>query len=233
MSPELTEEAIADFKAAQPAFVEAYLADMGIAPHERTARWDMIPEAIRAALPTHYGTGFGLSGGFGVGKTFAMSAIFRRKAETSVKAAMDKALGDSDTWTIERMAKDKRLFLCPAATWINWPESIARNRAKLYERNNDVEAWIQETLLDPRSLVFLDDIGAEPVTSQDWSGQLLARVIDERHRRRGVTCWTSNLDARGLVERYGPRTFSRLQALAPAIQLPKLPDQRLNSKVQR
>ncbi len=225
----IPEELLKAFQDQRPAFVEAYLRAVGIAPHERTARWDHVPDLIKKSLPKQWS--FGLCGGFGIGKTFAVSAMVRRIAERATEEHMTRLIEAGNAQPIRRAVEEQGIYLRPWPSWINWPESTAKARAQLFNRYTagEVETWILDTLLDPGRLLILDDIGAEAVTAQDWVGQLLARVIDERHRHQGATCWTSNLDAKGLVDRYGPRTFSRLQDLAPIVQLTKMPDLRLQN----
>jgi hypothetical protein len=226
---ERRKNAITTFQAARGAFVDHYMAKAGIARHELTAAWDQVPGPIKQVLPDSWC--FGIVGGFGIGKTCAVSARLRRQADKAVDALMALMIEKADTSELKRCAEEGDLHRSPGFVWVNWPEAIAENRPKLFNCGGEVESWIMDDLLDAGRLVVLDDIGAEPVTAQDWAGQLLARVVDERLRRQGPTVWTSNLDAKGLVHRYGPRTWSRLQALAPLIQLPKqLPDLRLQPR---
>lgn len=210
-----------DFQARRPEFIKATLDRVGIAKFELSARWDQVPDAIKKTIPGPF-VGFGLSGGFGIGKTFALVAAVVRHTEASVDRYMAAMLERGD---IDELMSG--LHLSPWSLWCNWPSESAAQRAKLFQNcNSEVEGWILG-LQDSDRLLILDDLGADRATAQDWSGEVLARVIDERLRRQAVTIWTSNLDAAGLVARYGPRTFSRLQALAPVIRLPKMPDLRL------
>ncbi len=215
------DEATKSFSTRRLEFIQRHMRDIGIAAHERTAKWDQIPEAVRKALPTEW-RGFGLSGSFGIGKTFALVAAIHRHAEEAVDRRMEEAIRKGDRWVLR-----EGLSFTPWPLWVNWPGESAARRAQLFQNEHrEVEAWIIR-LQDPGRLLILDDLGADSTTAKDWTGEVLARVIDERLRREAVTVWTSNLDTKGLVDRYGPRTFSRLQALAPAIQLPKMPDLRL------
>jgi hypothetical protein len=113
----------------------------------------------------------------------------------------------------------------PHISWINWPTAIPEYRAKLFgwETQGEVEGWIQGKLINGKVTLVLDDIGADRKTGQDWSGELLVRVIDERLMWERRTFWTSNLDRKELIDRYGGRTVSRLLELAPAVELPSLP----------
>lgn len=220
------EQAVRAFQACRQDFIQAQLKRMGLAKHELTAQWVRIPEAIKKVLPKTL-RGFGLSGGFGAGKTFAVAAVMSRIAERSVDRHMAAMVAEGDWYDLGGMTKTKRLPLPVGHLWCNWPGEAAERRAQLFRnQHGEVEDWIL-SLQDPNRLVVLDDLGADRATAQDWAGEVLARVIDERLRCQGTTLWTSNLDAKGLMDRYGPRTFSRLHALAPMILLPKLPDLRL------
>ena len=223
---------IADLQAAQPRFLEAYLQSAGLADLERSARWERIPSQIQGLLPEPTAN-FGLVGGFGIGKTCAMAALQRQAADALIVRAIAKLLENPEQDFLLREAlKRGRIPWPPRHSWINWPTAIAAQRAKLFVRDQkqDVETWIQDKLLSPHVIVILDDLGAEHVTSQDWAGEVLARVIEERSRWQRPTVWTSNLDKAAVVGRYGARVFSRLQALSPPIELPKLPDLRRGAK---
>lgn len=222
------EELRPQFLALREDFIEAHLREIGLAPLELTARGEKIPEAIRKALPKQW-EGFGLVGGFGAGKTFAIASLLKRGAERCIDDHMRKMLDKAEAWVIRGCIETRTLNLQPWPHWINWPGDIVRTRARLFENGNEVEEWLLG-LQDPTRLLILDDIGADRIAGQDWTGEALARVIDDRLRNEGMTIWTSNLDTKGLVERYGPRTYSRLHALAPEIILPRLPDQRLQPR---
>jgi hypothetical protein len=221
------EEIFRRFMDCREDFINAQLGRSGFAKHELTAQWEIVPEPIKKALPNTR-QGFGLSGGFGVGKTFALVALLRRITGVEVDRHMAALLQEENWFDLDGITKARRLPLAVANLWCNWPGEVSERRAQLFQKQHgDVEDWIQG-LQEPSRLVILDDLGADRVAGQDWAGEVLARVIDERLRRQGLTIWTSNLDAKGLIERYGPRTFSRLQSLAPMILLPKLPDLRLH-----
>lgn len=219
---------LARFQAGRPLFLDAYLRQAGLSDRERAATWDQIPEAIRRVLPDAKAN-FGLVGGFGIGKTCALAAFHRDWAGRVIDRAMAELVADSeDGYWLKRAIERGRIALPLLSSWINWPTAIAAQKAKLFVRDqqHEVELWIQEKLLCDKAIVILDDLGAEQVTAQDWAGEVLGRVIDERLRWGRPTLWTSNLDKVALIERYGARVFSRLQALAPPIELSKLPDLR-------
>ncbi len=64
--------------------------------------------------------------------------------------------------------------------------------------------------IDERTLVVLDDLGAEPIDGKGYFAALVDEIVDRAysHRRRLVI--TSNVDAPGLRERLGERVASRL-----------------------
>lgn len=213
------------FKSHRQEYLEAYLRRAGLADLELRAQWDLIPSGIQRVLPES-SEGFGLIGGYRVGKTSALAALLRREAEHSVDRIMAEMVGrpEEDFLMVEAIRKGK-LLRKPNISWINWPTKIPENRAKLFirETEGEVEAWIQESLLNGQVTLVLDDIGADRQTAQDWSGEVLGRVIDERLRRGWRTYWTSNCNRKELVGRYGARTVSRLLELAQAVELPSLP----------
>jgi hypothetical protein len=224
-------QVLAEFQAARPIFLEAYLRQMGLSDLERAASRDRIPDLIRRVLPDS-SAGFGLVGGFGIGKTCALAAMQRHWVEAVIDREMAWLLKNAhDGYWLAQAIKHGRFSWLQLYSWVNWPTAIDAQRAKLFVHNMqyDVETWIQDKLLSNKVTVILDDIGAERVTAQDWAGEVLGRVIDERLRWGRPTLWTSNLDQVALIERYGARVYSRLQALAPPIYLPKLPDLRRGS----
>jgi hypothetical protein len=202
------------------ATIRTLLRETGLAVQEQNARIDLIPSALREMLPSDpLDSGFGLVGGFGIGKSFTLAALLYERVETFVSNLIEDQIKNRDFGRT-----------CGRSSWVwcNWPEESSSNRSKLYEnaQRREVEDWI-ERLQDPRNKLILDDIGVDRATNQDWTGELLGRVIDQRLRNGARTWWTSNLDQRALIERYGARLYSRLHALAPPIILPKLPDLRL------
>ena len=222
-------QAIESFNACRDDFIAAHMAAIGLAPHERTAQWDQVPEAIKKALPK--GWRFGLEGGYGIGKTFAVAAILARDGTRSVDHHMKVLVELGDLHNLESATQCRKLNFRPWALWCAWPQESAAHRAQLFRgQQGEVEDWIL-SLQDPGRLIILDDLGKGGPTPQDWLGEVLGRIVDERHRQQAPTIWTSNLDQAGLAERYGAYTFSRLQALAPPVVLPRLPDLRLQPKV--
>lgn len=223
------------FKARRPEFIQFYLVKAGIANRERTASWDLVPAEIKKVLVEMKWGGFGLIGGYGIGKSFGLVAGLGRMAGRVVDQYTDKEierrLESSARFKLRFSLPEEDLPIRPWPLWCNWPGEVAANRAKLYKREQqgDVEDWILN-LQDAERLVILDDLGADRMTAQDWTGEVLARVIDERLRQDAPTIWTSNLNPKELAERYGARTYSRLQELAPPIRLPDLPDQRLRKR---
>jgi len=216
---------IKEFQSHREDFLTAYLRRAGLANLELRAHRERIPAQIRSAIPGH-GGGFGLIGGYRVGKTSSLAALMRREAEQAVDrtiARMAERL--EEDFLLTEAIKNGRLPGKPHFSWINWPTMIAEYRAKLFirEAQGEVESWIQDCLLNGRITLVLDDLGADRKTSQDWSGEVLARVIDVRLQRELRTLWTSNCVPKELVHRYGGRTVSRLFELAPPVTLPNLP----------
>ncbi len=221
-----SEELHAKFRGLRQTFINDHLNQIGLAPLEQSAREELIPGSIKKFLPQTEWVSFGLVGGFGAGKTCAIAALLVGKVERGVDAQMQKMIEESADMQIQEAVNKQSLGLSAWPLWVNWPGDVVKARGRLFADGQEVEEWILG-LLDPERLLILDDIGAEKLAGNDWAGEVLARVIDERLRFQGLTVWTSNLDAKGLVERYGPRTYSRLQALAPMVLLPAMPDQRI------
>ena len=219
------EKAIQDFIACRAAFIQSHMARMGIANHELTARWDQVPHIIQKAMAGKHWGEFGLSGWYGAGKTFALVAALHKHSSRVIDERMTKMVETASINNMVEAISNRSLGLHPWPRWCNWHGEAPARRSQLSRYGPDVEDWIQG-LMDPGRLVILDDLGADKAVGQDWTGETLARIVDERLRQNGPTAWTSNLNDVEMAQRYGPRTFSRLEALAPAIQLPKMPDLR-------
>lgn len=227
------EQLLPQFEALRDSSIETILTENGIASTERKAQWDLVPEGLRKAWPTAGSTktGFGLLGTTGIGKTFALAAWLRNRTSRMVDRAIEdtrtKAEEDSSPYEIQRCISSGRIYLRPYFLWVSWPGEIARQRGRIGKDFQGVEDWITEDLLNHSLILILDDVGADRQTAGDWAGEVLGRVVDERFRQESLTIWTSNFTPQDLAERYGARLYSRLQALAPPIQTPKLPDLRL------
>jgi hypothetical protein len=205
------------FLAKRDWFIASWLEEIGMAPFEKTATFEQIPEAIRNLLPPAApNVNFGLVGSYGCGKTFAVAALLRRRAENRIDHWMASQVEKGEFW-----GEPHSVW-----RWCNWPQDAAKARGMVAKQGDEVENWI-ESLQSPNRAIVLDDLGAERATSGDWIGETLGRIVDERLRNQTLTLWTSNLTPQELAARYGARLYSRLHALAPPILLPKLPDLRL------
>lgn len=216
------------FDSLRERFIQEHLSHIGFSSLEGAAEWERVPDAIKKAIPEALDRSFGLVGGFGIGKTMGLASAIKRRVCVGLEERIKKIREEQKVSYLEEYIRHGALPIPTSYFWINWPGDSVTMRNRLFENTPEVEDWVQKAM-DPGLRVILDDIGAEPVAGQDWTGQTLARIIDERQRQQGRTIWTSNLDNKGLIERYGPRTFSRLQGLAPAIILPKMPDLRVRA----
>lgn len=86
------------------------------------------------------------------------------------------------------------------------------------ERSN--EAWKEYDALRTEPIVMLDEVGAEPVEVMVF-GQPQTPVIDllsTRYARRLMTIITTNLRAKELQDKYGPRIYERLKETMTTIK---------------
>ena len=125
---------VQEFLGRRQAFVDAYLRQAGLADRELTASWDLVPEAIRVVIPEDP-HGYGLSGGFGVGKTFAVAAQCRKEAERVVSSTMEQMIDRvaSEDFLLRDAIRLGRLSMRRVTLkWVNWPSDIANYRAGLF-----------------------------------------------------------------------------------------------------
>jgi len=159
--------------------------------------------------------GFGLIGGTGLGKTWALARHLGLQVQQRVETAPDPA-----------RATLPHLF----ARWRNWPgtaEDLKRWVALGY--TEDIADQVEQ-LATCRQL-YLDDLGQERIVgAEDYALGVLREVLDRRQREGLPVFWTSNLDAPGLLRVYGARTASRLLGAWPPVKM-QGPDLRLTRRV--
>jgi len=144
-------------------------------------------------LPNHK-NGFGLWGGTGTGKTWALVQIAAAIVERMVRNSPDpdNALlppGEMGAWM----------------AWANWPEkaNICKRKALM------IDDWIRR--VKNVKYLFLDDIGGELIkNAEDFSLGILSEIIDYRYRFNLSTWWSSNQSPDEIIVTYGSRLSSRL-----------------------
>jgi DNA replication protein DnaC len=68
-------------------------------------------------------------------------------------------------------------------------------------------------------LLVLDDVGTAAVHAAAWYQDILYAIVNQRYTAGRPLVLTSNLIPNQLAERLGPRTWSRLLALAECFRL--------------
>lgn len=210
------------------AILPAWCEQAGMSKRELTADLNRIPTPLQALLyrphlrvrevllpgrvPEH-GTGFGISGSAGTGKTMALAAVMMTHARHRILAEAPR-LGKKAT----------RGWL----RWVRWPERVNTMRMQAGEQMQEVNRFI--TLAQNAPMLVLDDLGAERMRTgyaDDWSASILDSIIDHRHNVMLPTWWTTNLDAREFIARYGSRLYSRIAGDNPLQVLGAQPDLRV------
>lgn len=64
--------------------------------------------------------------------------------------------------------------------------------------------------LDERTMLVLDDLGAEPIDGKGYFAALIDELVDDAWENRRRLVVTTNMGREQLRERLGPRAFSRL-----------------------
>jgi DNA replication protein DnaC len=200
--------------------VNAYIAQAGMAPLEQDATMEKVPEYLLVLLPE--GGSYGAVGPNGAGKSCYVAARLRERACRIIQKGIDRQLGNPMMQEIEQAIRLKRFIELPITKWVYWYNEVLQRKPHQSDRNakDAIEGWIHH-LSDCSLLLILDDIGADHPTGNDWAGETLTRVIENRLQGKGPTQWTSHLDEAALVDRYGPRLYSRLLGLAPPVFLPR------------
>jgi DNA replication protein DnaC len=205
-------------------------AQAGMNPRELTATWAQVPDQLKRALESRscaesalmirsgnrYPRGFGLAGGVGCGKTFALATIFLAGSDAVVRARYAKGA---------RSAEVGRQWF----HWVRWPQLVNELRIMSSRDNGLRDAEQQMRYLHTAPCLVLDDLGGERLKSyqDDWATTQLDLLIDGRYGEMMPTWYTTNLEVRQLAERYGGRMFSRLTGANPLVELKGAKDLRL------
>lgn len=170
-----------------------------------------VNELIDGKIPTH---GFGLTGPAGRGKTFALAAIFKQCALTRWK---------------RRHGHEGRAATTRWMEWCKWPARVNALRIMSTKDDGLRDAAVIVKRMCEVPVLVLDDLGAERISKgylEDWATSQLDLIVDHRHSAMLPTWYTTNLQAKELVERYGARMVSRLASENIMAQCPGGPDLR-------
>lgn len=163
--------------------------------------------------------GFGLSGGVGVGKTFALAAIMK--------------LFILARWKMTAAVEGSRAIRRSLA-WVRWPEEVSDMRTRAATREHGMHESAERIAeLSRVEYLVLDDMGAERMRGpydEDWAASQLDLLIDRRYNQRLPTWYTTNLAPSVFVERFGSRLYSRLCGHNPLIEVQSAPDLRITGR---
>lgn len=105
----------------------------------------------------------------------------------------------------------RRLLAAQKGRWggLRWVGSLAMVKASQEARQGRSRDGVDSVVLYERaSLLFLDDLGKEPVS--EWAVEILTEVLDARYGRGLPTIATTELTERQLFDRYGVAVMSRV-----------------------
>jgi len=216
----------ANILAAMPGLSDRALRRSGVSTRERSASLDLVPANIRRLFGApalgvealmageEVRRGFGLSGGAGCGKTFALVALFKAAVEARLRT---------------RAPKIGRAALLTWLAWTSWPTEVNDLRVMSTQEEGLVEARARILRLSKIEALVIDDLGVERLRGtyeDDWAASQLDALVDARYNEMLPTWYTTNLTADELQDRYGSRLYSRLCAENPLRAVPG-PDLRL------
>lgn len=217
----------AEALASMPTWLPQALAARGVPFNLSTATWaGVTPELRRKVDPLMdrlqdgTGTGWGLMGGAGIGKSGTMAAACRHWAEDRARRLIQ--VDPAHRWMKGWLP-----------LWIHWPTALDDLRDALGDRlrhDDPARAWAEAPLL------VLDDLGGERAKEDrdaSWPVEKLFTLAEARFAARLPTLWTSNLGPEELVARYRPNVMSRLCGLAPWVACPRLPDRRAALNIEK
>lgn len=203
----------ARFKEKHLEWLDAWMKHCGLSKREITARTDLIPTpvmtAISRVLDDNLSQGFGLSGGAGCGKTFALASLFRRRM-------LDRWQKNVEVHGLKSIKEDW-------FTWVSWPEAVSRMRVLSLRDggHGEIEAYVES--LSAIECLVLDDLGAERLRGtyeSDFAASQLDAIVDTRYNEMLPVWYTTNLTKTEFLERYGSRLFSRLTSNNPFLAIP-------------
>lgn len=102
----------------------------------------------------------------------------------------------------------------PYSSLYNTTELLHKIRAEFGRNSNDD---LLGEILENKSILFLDDIGAEKLS--DWVLETFYLIINRRYEDMRPTIFTSNLPISDLAERIGDRTTSRIVEMCDIFKL--------------
>lgn len=105
--------------------------------------------------------------------------------------------------------------LARSSNFFNTTELLQRIRLD-YNRKDESQGIAKE-IAERRSIIFLDDIGAEKVT--DWVLETFYLIINERYNEMLPTIFTSNCTIKELAEKLSDRIASRIVESCDIIEL--------------
>ena len=181
---------------------------VGLGEHELQAL-DMEPIH---QLPEGLPRGYGLWGGTGVGKSFA---LVRRMADLVENYVRLRPLpGTAD------------LGQAGGLLWVNWPEKAEQVKRRVIGGAAEVHTFVERC--KTTKWLVLDDLGKERLNGEDdYALGILAEVLDARYRSGKALWWTSNLSPTDLTGLYGSRLASRLLSTWPPFHVEGETDLRL------
>lgn len=164
---------------------------VGLGHREATAM-DLDPiHDIRTLNPMQ---GFGLVGGTGLGKTFAVASLVGKMVDVVVKNSSDPG---------------SACLPYAFCVWACWPDHAEWLKRTITANPEKVQDWVERAI--DATVLVLDDLGQERIKGDsDYSMGVLLEIINRRYRDGRAVVWTSNLDSKALAGIYGARTVGRL-----------------------
>jgi DNA replication protein DnaC len=154
--------------------------------------------------------GFGLVGGTGSGKTWALVQRVAGVVQDAITRQPDPSRARL-IWVDGDIARDRRVL------WVNW-----HDQAEDIQRRRFDDVWVDawSAWAEDVPILVLDDLGRERYEGlKDPARSALVRVLDTRHRRKATLLWTSNLTAEELTAFYGAAMASRILGTWPAYEV--------------
>lgn len=165
---------------------------MNVPLRYKDAKYADVPKGIKESFEKMVESrrGLYLHGGVGTGKTHIAYALF-----SQVKPVLNLGIEPLFWNTTELLAEIKSDF----------------------DRNYNAKRNIDDELMHHRSVLFLDDIGAEKPT--EFVQETFYRILNGRYERMLPTIFTSNLTVAELAERMGDRIASRIVETCDIVNL--------------
>lgn len=151
--------------------------------------------------------------------------LFEKMKDTRKGIYIWGGIGSGKTHTIYAL-KEKTSEALKVVSMLRNTTELLRDIRTDFDRPWNMKLKEEETIMDLKGLLFIDDIGAEKMT--EWVAETFYLILNHRYNEMLPTIFTSNFPPDQLAERIGDRIVSRIIGSSDVVKLDG-EDRRLNT----